>query len=249
MFPTPANTTDIAISIGAWHALYYDYSSDAHPYQPFCIETFKPAETQPDDGVFAFTGNGGFPAIGLGWSLSGTCRPKENDQEKLSVTWISKYSDGYDDEYFSGTYDRSTMRIDGTAGPGPDVDEHEDIVVLSQQPADVIIYRPHPTVLTNPEIKISALWQFAKDAILHQVRKRMWSWSYFRARRDNRTRYLDLAQRFFRLYYWQPQELLRVKRKLFISDQVYLVSLVQKMSYLKVHVYVLSCLSLFAPDY
>jgi hypothetical protein len=187
--------------------------------------------------VLAFTAAGALNT-GEGWSLTGTCRQTEGDQEKLSVSWILKYSEKYDDVYVTGIFDKSTMRIDGTAGSDPDVEQHADIVVLSQQPPDVIIYRPHPTVLANPEAKISALWQFAHDAILHQVRKQMWSWSYFKARRDNRKEYLDLAMRFHKRY-WQPQELLSTKRKLFIADQAYLTSLVLKMSGLRVHVYVL----------
>jgi hypothetical protein len=197
---------------------------------------FKAADVQPQDGAYAFTSTDSLYS-GETWSLSGTCRSSEEGESKLMMTWVLKYSEGYDDQYFSGTFDQITNTISGTAGSDSDKKKHWDTVFISQQPAEVLVHRPHPTALV--EDRITSLWRFALNAVLLQVRKNMWSWPYFRDRRDNRKRYLELAVR--RYWFDKPlsekenEEYFAVKRTLYPADSRYLASVELRISKERIH--------------
>jgi hypothetical protein len=209
--------------------LYYTSASDEHPYQLTNI-IFRAAETQPEDGAFDFTARD-IIFTGGEWNLSGTCRPTEDDDTKLSMFWFCKHSETYADEYFSGIIDKKLGKIVGTAGSEADVERHSITVFLSQQPAEVLVYWPHPKVLA--ESKYKSLWKFAQNAILHQVRCKMWSWSYFQGRRDNRKRYLDLTIR--RDWYGMPLsgeehvEIYAITRTMYPADSRYLFSVAVRL--------------------
>ncbi|KAH9948257.1 hypothetical protein B0H21DRAFT_847639 [Amylocystis lapponica] len=67
--------------------------------------------------------------------------------------------------------------------------------MLSRLPADVLTFRPSPNDFTAN--KARALWRFALGAIEYQISRTMFSWSFFKRRRDTRQRYLDLLAREF----------------------------------------------------
>jgi hypothetical protein len=202
---------------------------------------FKAAETQPKDKAFAFTAKDTL-STGEEWNLTGTCHPTEDedDETKLSISWVLKYSDKYSDDYFSGIFDKKMGKITGTAGLEVDVEKHSDTVFLSQQPAEVLVYRPHPTVLAKN--KYISLWRFAQYAILHQVRRKMWSWSYFRDRRDHRKRYLELVIR--RGWYGTPlsdeedEKFYATARTMYPADARYLGSVMVSLASKRIHQYV-----------
>ena len=50
-------------------------------------------------------------------------------------------------------------------------------------------FRPSPSLLSQS--KYRSLWHYAISATLDDVRRRLWSWTYFAARRDVRKRYLE----------------------------------------------------------
>lgn len=56
---------------------------------------------------------------------------------------------------------------------------------------EIMCFRPSPAAIQAN--KPQAFWQYAMSAILHQVRRRLFSWSFFRSRRDVRRKYLELA--------------------------------------------------------
>ena len=53
-----------------------------------------------------------------------------------------------------------------------------------------------PTPIEFEDNKAKALWKFATANARHIVRKGRWSWEYFKERRDNRRRFLELGLRF-----------------------------------------------------
>lgn len=199
---------------------------------------FKAAKTQPVNGNFEFTAKNTL-YTGESWCLTGTCRPTE-DEAILSMNWVIRYSESTDDQYFSGTLDRRAGKITGSAGLEEDTDEHTDKVFLSQQPPEVLVNRPHPTVLA--EKKYSALWRYALDAVLLQVRRNMWSWSYFRDRRNNLKRHMELSVR--RYHYGTPLsdeetiEYFRIKRTMYPADARYLNSELMRLGSERIHQYV-----------
>jgi hypothetical protein len=213
----------------------YDESSTEHPYRLPYTMNFKPSEdAQTEEGVFSFTANESL-YNGETYSLAGTSRPSEGD--KLLLAWCIK-SPSYADEYFSCVFNTATNTISGTAGYDPDARNHTDTVFLSQQPPEVLACRPHPAVLAVN--RPASLWAFARDAILLQVRRKLWSWSYFRDRRVARKRYLELAIRYD--HFNKPlsdeeyREFLKVKRRFSPGDSWFLVSIAIQAGESRIHV-------------
>ena len=68
--------------------------------------------------------------------------------------------------------------------------DYDQMFILRRIPSDIMALRPSPSEFI--ENKPWALWQFAIDAILYNVRKKWWSWSFFKERRNQRHRYLKL---------------------------------------------------------
>ena len=56
-------------------------------------------------------------------------------------------------------------------------------------------YTTRPAQLDNPNERQSHLWQYAIFAILLEIRRNNWPWSYFKDRRDARNRFIQLGIR------------------------------------------------------
>jgi hypothetical protein len=179
------------------------------------------------------------------WQLTGECNPAESNSEKFFITWQSKQTD-YPDEYFEGVFDTASKSIVGSCSPEEHATTFSNGAYLSQQPPEVLVCRPHPGLLADdPELgtnRYRSLWRFALDAVLLQVRRKMWSWSYFRYRRNNRKRYLELKIRSD--CYGKPladeeiMELFAVQKTLLPADARCLLSQAVKASTNIIHMYV-----------
>ena len=60
-------------------------------------------------------------------------------------------------------------------------------------PAELVACRPPPTEFA--ENKARALWMFVRNALMLQSRRTLFSWSFFKSRRDQRRRSLTLNMR------------------------------------------------------
>ena len=97
------------------------------------------------------------------------------------------------DVWYSGRLDVLCGSISGTWGSSSDRTTHFGVFVLKRTPSHILRFRPAPSVFVKN--KSATLWQYALSAVLHLVRRRLWTWSYFRERRDHRIQYLALAFR------------------------------------------------------
>ena len=93
--------------------------------------------------------------------------------------------------YLSGTFDPDSDSITGNVGFEEDPPAQKGYFILKRTPGEILRFRPAPIVLKNNKAK--GLWAFARLAVLEQVRKHLWSWSYFKNRRSVREKYFELA--------------------------------------------------------
>ena len=113
-----------------------------------------------------------------------TCLPSEDGPMQLK--WDITYPDGVAVHYDGTLVDEFT--ITGTRIYGDDT-ESDYLFILKKIPAPYMTLRPRPSLLAASRYRY--LWHFAIAATLQDVRRRMWSWSYFAARRDVRRKYLE----------------------------------------------------------
>ncbi len=90
--------------------------------------------------------------------------------------------------YWTGTLENDGETLTGKYGYAKD--DQPWTFVLKRVPPEVLIDRPHPKEFTENRIK--AFWKYALTATHNQVRRRLFSWSYLKARRDVRKEYLEL---------------------------------------------------------
>ena len=144
----------------------------------------------------------------------------------LQVAFCMSFASG--PEYFSGSIDQTGTMI-GYRGWDEGVSEatHNDMFILKRVPEAVMCHRPCPDELAQNQPR--ALWSFAISFVLEDVRRRSWSWSYFRERRRVRKRYLELNIRFRdygrTLNEAESKEYLRLRKSLTLADAMYYRSL------------------------
>ncbi|KAF8529737.1 hypothetical protein BU17DRAFT_36437, partial [Hysterangium stoloniferum] len=91
-------------------------------------------------------------------------------------------------QYFTGRFDASTETIQGQMALTPDDGSTSWTFLLKRVPADIFSFYPRPKFLEDNQAR--ALWQFAINAICSQVRRQLWSWSFFKERRDSRKKFI-----------------------------------------------------------
>ena len=110
----------------------------------------------------------------------------------IEVEFQITYESGIAQEFYKGHVDEagSLVGYQGFSAENVTEENHASQFIVRRISPDIMVHRPSPMEFT--ENKALALWKFARDAILHQIRREMWSWSYFRNRRDIMRRYVEL---------------------------------------------------------
>ncbi|PSS05479.1 hypothetical protein PHLCEN_2v3761 [Hermanssonia centrifuga] len=169
--------------LGEWNG--FVYNEDQYPAQ---LMTSFQAHAVPSDPL-------GFRASGIhdgvSFELSGRCH--QGGDRTIKLTFIIRYSREYRPQYFTGYLDRSGSIV-GTEGWEADECSHSNQFILKRLPARLLCYRPSP--MKFEKNKARALWKYAIDVVLHEVRRHYWTWSYFSERRERRLRYIELSIRF-----------------------------------------------------
>ena len=116
------------------------------------------------------------------------------DSESLEIKWTITYGADFDVYYTGRLVDEYT--IVGTRASGA-IENVDFSFVMKKIPAEYLIYRPSPMRLETHDKgeKYRALWVYAISAIVHDVRRKWWTWSLFAARRDVRKAYIELDSR------------------------------------------------------
>lgn len=151
------------------------------------------AHASSEDGKFEASGFSHGTAV----TISGSC--EQDSDGNISVVFTKQYAKGLNTEYISGHL-LPDGSIRGTQGWDSNSSEHQFSVVLRRVSEETIRHRP--PVHEFAQNRIRALWKFATEAILAQVRKRMWSWSYFADRRDRRNDWTNIQIKLF--HYGRP---------------------------------------------
>ena len=105
------------------------------------------------------------------------------------VSWTLSYAGGFRLLYSGQLIDECT--IVGTRSYDFDPTFVDRSFVLKKLPADHLPFYPSPREMS--ESKYRALWKYAINVTVNNIRRRWWTWSYFVQRREARKTYIELA--------------------------------------------------------
>ncbi|KAL1952244.1 hypothetical protein VTO73DRAFT_1393 [Trametes versicolor] len=187
-------TSDPAVNaiVGTWNGFLYE--DNLYPTRPMTTLFFHaaPPSTQsssdePTTG-HKFVGEG-TDYEGSEYSVTGTCVASE---EGVDVEWCMEY-DGDVTLYFVGRI-LDEFTLSGNQRYDKEVPGHA-YLILKKAPAEYLCYRPPPFELysqphplnidydVTPEQRARGWWRYALNAVLHDVRRKRWTWSFFAERR------------------------------------------------------------------
>jgi len=127
------------------------------------------------------------------FTIIGTCEEREGNTE---VSFKRNLPSSYPSEYWKGEFDLLKQVITGTVAYEENGGEDRLFpftFYLCRTTPEILRFRPTPADFE--ERKTESLWKYAIEAIVAQIQRDSWSWSYFRKRRDTRRRFLELWMR------------------------------------------------------
>lgn len=182
----------IICRVGTWNGFLYE--DNLYPTRPMTTLFFHAAPPsaqssgdEPTTG-HKFVGEG-TDYEGSEYSVTGTCVASE---EGVDVEWCMEY-DGDVTLYFVGRI-LDEFTLSGNQRYDKDVPGHA-YLILKKAPAEYLCYRPPPFELysqpypldidydVTPEQRARGWWRYALNAVLHDVRRKRWTWSFFAERR------------------------------------------------------------------
>ena len=175
------------IRSGKWAQLLYGDEGEEARIGRIMEYSIIPDEPAVLSGGFQCTGK-----IDTGEILSGfgSCEEQGDSGQLVARFEFWGSSDTTSKYYMSGTFDPDSDSITGNFGDEEDSLTHTGYFILKRTPGEILRFRPAPVVLRNNKAK--GLWKFARLAVLESVRRDLWSWSYFKNRRDIREKYAKL---------------------------------------------------------
>ena len=204
---------------GQWNG--YIYMPTEYPERAMTTVILKPV---PDD-EFGIQGSG-VEVDAQSYTIKGKYSISDSGTTEVQFTIL--FEGGDPTEYFKGHLDENGSLV-GYQGYMEDVSEenHASLFILRNIPTEVMAYRPSPAEFS--ENKARALWKFALDVVMMQTRRKLFSWSFFKERRDRRRRYIELNIQYW--YYGRPlieeewKEFLVFRRSLLPADALYYLSM------------------------
>ncbi|KAI0766852.1 hypothetical protein BD413DRAFT_141493 [Trametes elegans] len=128
-------------------------------------------------------------AHGTSYTMLGGYETKEDGS--VEYNFSRTYSARLRKTYFTGVLSDDGETLSGTWGYS--TGEKPWAFIFKRIPPETLIARPPPSEFE--ENKIRALWKYALTAAHNEVRRKMFSWSYLKERRDIRVEYLELLER------------------------------------------------------
>ena len=174
----------LSIMKGIWSGLYF-YSDIDKTDGLMQINI----HTSSEDG--SFDGRG---ADGLGtFTVSG--HVKNTTEADMEVRFVKDYTRLRLGDKISWIYHGSLDVATGTISGQWGNEESGDLGTfrLGQAPAWVHQFRYSPSELQENAAR--ARWSFARGAAIYEAKQLLWSWSFFKNRRTNRKRFLELFKR------------------------------------------------------
>ncbi|KAI0666566.1 hypothetical protein C8Q78DRAFT_1107669 [Trametes maxima] len=167
--------------LGRWHGLTGAQRWPIGPIITFCLHASADHSTYEASDVAAF---------GTGYTVLGGY--KTNEDGTIEYNFSMTYTARLKSVYFTGTLNEDCGTLSGSWGYGVEDDKSFQFF-FKRVPPETLIARPPPSEFE--ENKIRTLWKYALTAAQNEARRKLFSWSYFRARRDIRREYLKLLER------------------------------------------------------
>ncbi|KAJ6588466.1 hypothetical protein B0H19DRAFT_1099542 [Mycena capillaripes] len=225
-------------ALGLWHGHMYSPATYHLPSAGMCSMDLKPSTTQGEVQLFTAADR----ANATDFTIAGECRGGPTPGT-VSISFKRSFPTRFRAQYYTGTYDAATETLSGTfyvEGAGPEDDDSdsdsdsggggEGAFVFKRIAPEYMCFSPAPVELEASPPR--ALWAFAIAAVRFDVRRSRWSWAFFKERRDNRKRFIELFIRSTR--FGSPmdeeefEELARVKKTLTTADSRFYHSLAEQ---------------------
>ena len=173
-------------SLGHWHGYSYDYDGTPTLNGTRSMMTFV---LEPADGEYEFKANA--------WSIkgrdtiTGSWFKDENGITKIKLmTTPQSFS-----WCFSGRFDAERDALTGVWGQSLDAENSWGPMEFRRiSPRYLTVY---PSIKELSDNRSRVLWRFAIAAVLNDIRRVSWSYSYFSQRRKDRQTVISLGIRYF----------------------------------------------------
>ncbi|CAK5278366.1 unnamed protein product [Mycena citricolor] len=168
----------------AWHGYYYFASDPRCSLAGMLSFTLLP---NPSEGTIQhFTASD--RANNADFTIEGQC-----DLSTLRINFKRSFRARLQAQYYHGTWDPEAEILSGSAGFTDDPEDDVVTFVFRRLSPRYMAMAPTPAELQANRPR--ALWRFAIEAVLEDIRRERWSWSYFKERRNRRLRFLELFTR------------------------------------------------------
>lgn len=127
----------------------------------------------------------------MGTEYTGVGRASTDDDGTVRYTFNRRFIARLRTQYYVGTVSADGKTLSGLWGYSQD--ECNNRFFISRIDPSILVARPSPEDFEENRIK--ALWQYALTATRNQAQRQLYSWSYFKERRDARQAYLALCTR------------------------------------------------------
>ncbi|KAJ3554138.1 hypothetical protein NM688_g3261 [Phlebia brevispora] len=177
--PTPydlSTTSPVKHILGEWNGFVYSHQE----YPIFLMTSFYVHVSPSNDSDFEASG----VHYGTTYQLTGKC--VRNSTGVIHVSFTIQYSQEFRTKHYVG-YLTTDGSIVGYQGWHHGARQYP--FILRRTPAEIMCHRPSP--LEFRANKPRALWKFAITAVRNDIRKRSWSWTFFKHRRDTRLRQIE----------------------------------------------------------
>ncbi|KAF7341977.1 hypothetical protein MVEN_01784700 [Mycena venus] len=181
--------------LGVWHGHMYWPATAPSPNAGMCTIELKPSSTDGDVQFFTASSR----ANGTDFNIAGKARAGATPGT-LTISFKRSFPARYPAQYMTGTYCATTETLSGTysfeasswenSDSGSEKDEKmpHGAFIFRRIAPEYMCFAPAPVEGKTAR----ALWTFAIGAVLFDVRRKGWSWSYFEQRRDFRRKFIEL---------------------------------------------------------
>ena len=172
--------------LGTWNILMYRNAVPGAPCRGMATSTLLPF---PERGPNFFKASS--RSSSGDFTVQGHCTAGENGM--INMRFRVEFKARISTQYWNGTFDPRTASVSGSWGIDRLPEAHFGIFVMKRTDPLDLRYRPAPKEFLDN--KPAALWKYVRGAILSQVRRKAYKWSYFEERAKIRERFFELYVR------------------------------------------------------
>ncbi|KAI8983185.1 hypothetical protein BD414DRAFT_523114 [Trametes punicea] len=200
--------------LGLWNGFLYDN----YTYPTHAMLSLRFHHSGKEDEDFTASGT---DFDGQVYRISGECSVDEEGY--TTADWSMQFSGDYT-FYFKGRLqDEYTL----LGQRGYTTDYYDRSFVLKKIPAEFMCLRPSPFIFSTKE-KARELWRYAISAVVCDLRRRNWSWSFFAERRNVRKQYVKCFARWYGRSFWVAEELSDLRQRCTLKDARFYQALVER---------------------